>query len=198
VRKARLLIPTCLLALLAGLVLAACGGGESAEEKIENAVETSATSTDPASCKEFETTNFIEQTNGVEEPEALEQCEEDAEEGKGNADSVEVSEVEVEGSEATATATLKGGSFDGQTVVIGLVEEGGEWKLNEFEEFKVFNAEKLLEALASRFEEEAETIEPALAECVIEGLEEFSEAELEETAIEGRENLEAVAEECNE
>jgi len=176
--------------------VAACGGGESDEDKITSMIEGAATSTDPATCKEDQTTAFVEQTQGLEGQEGLEECEEQTEEGKGNPESVGVEEVEVEGEEGTAAVAFHGGSYDGQTLVVNVVEEGGDWKLNEIEEFKVFNAEKLLAAFAARFEEEAQTIEPELAECVLEGLEEFSEPELEEVAIEGREAVEGVAEEC--
>jgi hypothetical protein len=196
VGKSRLLIPAFLLALVVSVGVAACGSSESDEDKISSMIESAATTTDPASCKEDQTSAFVEQTQGLEGQEGLQECEENTEEGKGNPDSVDVSEVEVEGEEGTATVAFHGGSYDGQTLIVNVLEEGGDWKLNEIEGFKVFNAGKLLAALTARFEEEAETIEPELAECVIEGLEEFSEPELEEVAVEGREALEGVAEEC--
>ena len=55
-----LLLPALVLGLSLGL--AACGGGgESDEDKIVETIETSATSTDPAICKETETLSFMEQ-----------------------------------------------------------------------------------------------------------------------------------------
>ena len=39
-------------------------GGESDEDKIASAIEESATSTDPAICKETQTQAFMEQTSG--------------------------------------------------------------------------------------------------------------------------------------
>jgi hypothetical protein len=39
--------------------MVACGGGESDEEKIVDVIETSATSSDPAACKELATLNFM-------------------------------------------------------------------------------------------------------------------------------------------
>jgi hypothetical protein len=175
--------------------IAACGSGESDEDKITSMIENAATTTDPASCKDEQTTTFVEQTQGLEGQKGLEECEEHTEEGKGNPESVGVEEVEVEGEEASAAVAFHGGTYDGQTLVVNVVEQGGDWKLNEIEEFKVFNAVKLLAAFESSFEED-KTIEPELAECVIEGLEEFSEPELEEVAIDGREAVEEVAEEC--
>jgi hypothetical protein len=46
------------------------------------------------------------------------------------ADSVEVTEVMVDGREATATAVPEGGPSDGETLEITLVREGGAWKLD--------------------------------------------------------------------
>jgi ABC-type glycerol-3-phosphate transport system substrate-binding protein len=190
----RLLLPTLFLGL-AALALAACGSGESDEDKIVNAIETSSTSTDPADCKALLTVAFMEQTNSGEGKEAVEECEEDANDTSGNPDSVEVSEVEVQGSEATADATFNGGNFDGQTLILNLKEEDGDWKLNEIEGFEGLDREKLIGALESNFEE-SEEVEPELAECVIEGFEEESDSELEETILSGSEGVEEVAEEC--
>jgi hypothetical protein len=200
VGKSRLLIPAFLLVLIVSVGVAACGSGESDEDKITSMIESAATTTDPASCKEAQTTAFVEQSQGLEGQKGLEECEKSTEEGKGNPDSVDVSEVEVEGEEGSATIAFHGGSYDGQTLIVNVVEEDGDWKLNEVEEFKVFDPEKLLAAVAGRFEEEAEaeTIPPEIGECIVEGLEEFSEPELEEVAIEGREALEGLAEECAE
>jgi hypothetical protein len=198
VGKSRLPIPAILLALALSVGVTACGGGESDEDKIASMIENAATTTDPATCKEDQTTAFVEQSQGLEGKKGLEECEKSTEEGKGNPDSVDVSEVEAEGDEGTAAVAFHGGSYDGQTLVVNVVEEGGNWKLNEVEEFKVFDAEKLLAALTVRFEEEADAgnIPAELGECIVEGLEEFSEPELEEVAIESREALEGLAEEC--
>ena len=45
----------------AALALAACGSSESDEDKIASVIETAATSTDPAGCKEAQTLAFMEQ-----------------------------------------------------------------------------------------------------------------------------------------
>jgi hypothetical protein len=46
------------------------------------------------------------------------------------ADSVEVSDVMVDGRKATATAVPEGGPSDGETLEISLVREGGAWKID--------------------------------------------------------------------
>lgn len=191
--KGRLLLP--IFVLLAALGLAACGGGESDEDKIASAIETAATSEDPAACKETETQEFMEVNSGGEGQEAVERCEEDNENGESNAESVEVSEVEVEGSEASAVAAITGGSLDGQTVALNLVEEEGDWKLSEFEEFVKFDGEKLIASFESTLEGNEE-IAPEVSECLIESLEESSESELEELFLSGSEGIEAFAQEC--
>jgi hypothetical protein len=197
VRKARLLVPFLVLLGVSALGLAACGSGESDEDKITKVIETAATSTDPADCKKYETVNFAEQQSGKEGAKAVEECEEQAPEGANNPDSVDVSEVEVEGEEANATVAFTGGGFDGQTLVVNLVQEEGDWKLNEAEGFKHLDREKLIGTFERTFEEQEE-VEPELAECVIEGLEETSDSELEEMILGGPEGIVAIAEECAE
>lgn len=179
-----MLIPLFVLALALGL--AACGGGGSdsgdAEGEIETVIETSATSTDPASCAEYSTLLFMEQTTGSEGKAAEKACEESVEEG-GNPESVSVSKVEVDGEEATADAAFEGGNFGGQTLSVALIEEDGEWKLNEFTGFANFDAAQLTESLVEQLEEQ-EGVEPKTISCISEGLEELDEAEFEEMVIE--------------
>lgn len=171
------------LALLAiALGLAACGGGESDEDKIVNAIETAATSTDPAVCKETQTLNFMEQTNGGAGVESEKTCEEEAKAGENNPDSVKVSKVDVEGEEASADVAFAGGSFDGQIVKVSLLEEDGRWKLDEMVRFVKFDADKMIHALAESLEEDPK-VKPDVVACVVEGLEEAS-WELEVMVIE--------------
>jgi ABC-type glycerol-3-phosphate transport system substrate-binding protein len=181
--------------LVSALALAACGGSESPEDKITGVIEKSVTSTDPAVCTETQTTAFVEQTNSGNAKEALAKCEEDAEEAKNNPESIEVKEIEVEGEEATAKVSFTGGSFDGQTIAVALVQEEGDWKLNEAVEFVNLDREKLIAAFEKKLGEEAE-IEPAVAECLIEGIEEASDSELEGFVFGEQEGLVGIAEEC--
>jgi ABC-type glycerol-3-phosphate transport system substrate-binding protein len=191
----RLLLPV--LTITAGLALAACGSSESDEDKIAGVIETSATSTDPADCEAKLTVAFMEQSNEGEGKKAVEECEEEAKDPTGNPDSVDVTEVEVSGSEATANTAFTGGGLDGQTVVIGLVEEEGGWKLNEIASFVNLDRGKLIGAFESSLEESREG-QPELGECVIEGFEEESDSELEETVLSGSEGVVEIAEECTE
>jgi hypothetical protein len=171
--------------LVSALALVACGGsGSNDEDQIEAAVETSATASDPANCKELETLAFSEQSSGESGKAAIKTCEEEAKDPEGKAESVAVSEVEVDGSKATANAAITGGSLEGQTVSIALVEEDGQWKLDQI---KVFE-EQL---------EKGEEVEPEVTACIVEGIEEAAKEEAEEFVLDpSNQALGELAESC--
>lgn len=175
------LIGGCLIS--AALLLAACGGGESEEDKIVNAIETSATTNDPSACTEFATENFNEQITGQEGEAAVKECEKNAEEEE-TSESAEVSNVEVDGSTATADVALTGGSFGGQTLAVSVVKEGDQWKMNEVTGFAELNRPKLVESLEENFNETNE-IPKGVVACIVEGVEESSQAGIEELFFSG-------------
>jgi ABC-type glycerol-3-phosphate transport system substrate-binding protein len=196
VQRVRLPLPAVLLIFVFGL--AACGGGgESDEDKITSTIETAATSTDPAACGETQTLKFMEQTaGGGSGGEAEKQCEKEAEEGTNQPDSVTVSQVKVSGESATANAEFKGGTFNDQTLELSLVEEGGEWKLDEFTGFAKFDPAPFVKTLTEQIESEPE-LEPEAAACVIEGIEELSNSQLESAIVENKTEVFAeIGESC--
>jgi hypothetical protein len=197
VNKRYLLLP-CLL-IVSALALAACGSsGSNDEGEIEEAIETSATSTDPADCKKLSTQAFMEQSTSTSGAEAVEECEEEASDPKDIAESVAVTNVEVEGEEATADAAFTGGSFDGQTVELALVKEDDQWKLNEVEGFAKLDQPALVEALEVQFEEGESELSEETTTCILEGFEEASQPEIEELLLSGSsEPIEELAEECS-
>jgi hypothetical protein len=195
VSKGRFIVPAFVFLIASAIALAACGSSENEEEKIVNAIETAATSSNPADCETTQTIKFMEQTSDKEGKKALESCEEEASEAKNHPESVDVEEVEIEGEEATATVAFVGSTFDGQTLILNVVKEEGDWKLNEAESFKKLDREKLIGEFEKGFEEEKE-IEPELAECVIAGVEELSDSELEQLVLGGSEGIVEIAEEC--
>ena len=148
----RLILPLFLIA--AALALAACGSSESDEDKITETIQTSATANDPADCKALNTVAFNEQTAGGSGPEAVKACEDEAEDDVGDPEEVEVSEVEVDGSDATAVATFVGGSFDGQEVEVALIEEDGDWKMDQLVRFVDFDAAAIVSGLRESLEED--------------------------------------------
>lgn len=176
-----LLFGGCSIAL--AVALSACGGSESEEEQIVSAIETLATSTDPADCEALATLNFMEQTEVEEGEDAVQSCEEDAEDGSDNPDSVAVTNVEVDGPNAMADVAFDGGDLDRQTVTIGLVEVDGSWKLDQLERFVVFDRETLLGNFREEISEEASAEEKEVANCLIEELEGSSDEEIEEIVL---------------
>ena len=182
-RKRHPLLPLALLALVFGL--AACGGGESDEDKVVDVIETSATSADPADCKELATQAFLEQTELEQGAAAVESCEEGAEDTEDDPESVEVSEVEVDGSAATANVAFTGGTFDGQTLTVALIEEDGDWKMDEVTGFAKFDQEKLADTLEEGLQSGDDPLEPQLATCFAEVVRQAATEQAEEIVIGG-------------
>jgi ABC-type glycerol-3-phosphate transport system substrate-binding protein len=194
-------IPLLACALvLSALALAACGGGSSNSDEtgtVEEVVETSATSTDPADCAKTETEHFMEQVSQESGKAAVKQCEKEAEEEKGS-ESVVVSNVEVDGSSATAEAALTGGGLDGQSVEVALVKEGDQWKMNEVVKFIKLDKAKLVENFKEEFSKPSSELSPKFAACFVEAFEKGSQADIEELLISGSSKaLEEVAKGCS-
>ncbi|HEY6731301.1 MAG TPA: hypothetical protein VI039_09775 [Solirubrobacterales bacterium] len=197
-RKLQLLFPLALLALALGLT--ACGGGgDSDEDKIVEVIETSTTSTDPADCEALATQAFLEQTQFSEGEEAVKACEESAEETEDNPDSVEVTEIEIDGADATAEVAFVGGNFDGQTFTVALVEEDGDWKLDELTGFAEFDQETLATSLEEGLQAGDNGVDPELAECFGETVREAPQAQAEDLIIGGSQGpIVEIVEGCTE
>jgi ABC-type oligopeptide transport system substrate-binding subunit len=135
--------------VMASLAISACGGsGQSQDQKdISAAIDKGATSGDPAACTEVQTANFNAQTNGGNgDPTA--QCQKTA--AQTAAKSVDVTNVNVTGSTATADVAATGSILDGQTIEIGLVKDGSRWKLDKVNSFTKFDRTKFVAALEQR------------------------------------------------
>jgi hypothetical protein len=191
-----LLVP-CLL-IVSALALVACGSGSSDTSQIEEAIETSATTTDPGDCTTVQTQNFNEQATQESGKAALKACEKEAEEPHGQSKSAAVSKVEVEGSKATADAALSGGNFDGQTVEVALVKDGDQWKVDELTGFAKLDQAKVVEVFEREFAKPSSGVSKSLAACVSEGLGEASQSEFEELLLAGSSTpIEELAEACS-
>ena len=201
-KKSLLLLPIALIAM--AMALTACGGGSSSsgggdEGAIEAAIETSATGTDPSKCSEVQTEAFNETESGKTGAAALKACEEATEEEAGEpAESVTVSNIEIEGEEAAAEVEIEGSALNGQVVAVGLEKEEGNWKLDSFIGFTKYDSEGIAEVMEEKLGEE-EGISPELATCISEGIAEMSKDEAEALVFEKSEKgVEEVASSCNE
>lgn len=183
--------------IVSTLALVACGSsGSSAESEIEAAIETSATTADPANCTKLETLSFSEQSTGESGKAAIEACEEEAEDPEGKADSVAVSEVEVDGEKATADAAITGGSLEGQTVSIALVEEDDQWKLDQITGFAKLDQAQLARVFEEQLEK-GEEVTPEMTACIVSGIEEAAPEEAEEFVLDPtNQALGELAESC--
>jgi hypothetical protein len=194
--KRYLLLVPCLLILSAAVLSACGGGGDSDESKIEDAIETSATSADPSNCTELQTQKFDEQNAAVEGAAAVKECEKESEDEEDQAESVEVSNVSVNGDAASAEVALTGGGLGGQSVEINLVKDGDAWKLDEIARFTDFDAKALGESFAAGLEGKDE-IPAQIASCLAEAFSSASQSEAEELIFGGsREPLEELAVNC--
>jgi hypothetical protein len=174
----RPLLPAVLLALASCLY--ACGDSASDKETIARTIETAQALTDPGDCTELMTQAFVEQETGDEGVEAMEECERYAESVHPP---VEVSEIEVDGSNATADVTYAEGAFAfaGQTLTVALVEEDGGWKMDETIRFAKLDQRKVVNKLAAGWGS------PAMDACIRKALSAWSRPELEEFLVDGYE-----------
>jgi hypothetical protein len=197
VKKFRLSLLLALLALALGVAFDACGGSESDEEKVVSALETAATSTDPASCKELSTQNFMNQTEAATGTEAVKACEENVKNVKNNPKSVEVTNVKIKGEKATADVAFTGGTFDGQTLAIALLKEGGDWKRDEVTEIAKLDKAKLVAAVEESLESGNGGLDPQTSSCIGKGLSKMSQPGIEKVLFSGsRQPLTEIYESC--
>lgn len=194
----RILAPLALLLAAALVTLTACGGGGSSDEdKISETIETAATTSDPSNCTELETQRFLEQNNQQQGKAAVKACEEEAEAGEEVAESVDVSNVSVNGEKATAEAKFKGGSLGSQAIELALVEEEGSWKLDYVEGFASYDGKALGEQFEKQYEKEPGELEPEQAKCISGKVAGLSQAEAEEVFFGGSsEPIIELAESC--
>jgi hypothetical protein len=91
----------------------------------------------------------------------------------------------VDGSTATADVAFEGGSFDGQTLTVSLVDEDGDWKLDRVESFAEFDRAALLAALHDQLVAEPNPLSESQAACMVSRLNQQSDTEIQELLIGG-------------
>jgi hypothetical protein len=166
-------------ASVAAVGLTACGSsnnGSSDQDQIKAAINAAAVSGDPSACTKYQTQRFVEQTNGGTKGQAaIKQCEQDAQSGK--ADKVEVTDISVNGDNATALVHWTGNFFDGQTLKVSLVKQNGVWKLDQFNGFENFNRDAFLAAFPASLAKQPGTT-PQAVDCVRTQLQQVSDQEI--------------------
>jgi hypothetical protein len=147
-------VALALVVLAIPLTITACGGddddgggGGGDQDEITAAIETAKTGTDPGKCTTVMTQQFVEQVTFETGPTAVDLCREGTAPATP-ADSVDVANIEVDGDTATAeVAVTGGGRLDGQTIVVSLVKEGDQWKLDRLDEFIEFDQAAFADAV---------------------------------------------------
>jgi hypothetical protein len=181
------------------LTLAACGGDDDTssndqteltktdEDQITKTIEFAVVSGNPKACTEAQTQAFTEQTTGETGAAAVKQCEKDAQDTP--ADSVEVSNFDGDSDSATADIAFTGQFFDGQTIAVELVKDGGKWKLDKAVEFKDFDRDAFISALEKSLAGEPGA-PPGAVDCVSKNLDKLSDQQIEDLFLNSNTQLE--------
>ena len=135
-----------LFAVLA-LALSACGDSndDSDEARIHAVLERAFVSFDADACTEILTPRALEQVEFSDSEDALESCVDGADDPDDNAEAIEVPDLEVSGDDATAIVTPQGGSIDGASIGLELVDRDG-WRIDRIASLEVLDRERFLEA----------------------------------------------------
>ena len=175
------------IAVVTALAVSACGDGDGLvdrdlddREEIVEVITVGATSTDPEKCA-LNTQRALEQQSGLEGERAIKVCESFA--AEGNATSVKVSEVSVQGSDARAVVAVTGSELDGQTVTLRLVKEDGDWKLDLPTGFVSFDRSAWNAAMDGVFRELG--LSPPIRDCAISQLARLTDDEVQELYVRG-------------
>jgi hypothetical protein len=182
----RTLVPLALVALTAlTITVAACGGGGGDQDKIAEVIEKAATTSDPGNCTKLQTQRFNEQNTEQKGKAAIKACEEEAEAGEDQAEGAKVSHVSANGDKATAQVAFEGGSLGSQALEVALVQENGDWKLDQVEGFANYDGQALGEAFEKEFNQNPEGLSKQQAACIAQKIAGASQAEAEELFFSG-------------
>lgn len=156
-------------------------GGE--EGSVVDAIERVATTDDPSYCAEGVTQAYLEQVSGLPGEAAYGACVATASEPALTADAVEVSDIRIDGDDATAIVSYEGSTYDGSTLEVGLVRERGGWRLDSRLGFETLDRDRLGAALRATLAAPPTSLSPAGARCAAGRLTELGDAALESALL---------------
>jgi hypothetical protein len=147
--------------------------------RVEDTVRTALTSKDPSWCYDDVTVSYLEQNTKTPPPFADDICRHGA--TRQRADSVEVSDIHIDGDEATATAKPDGGSYDGSSLLLQLVKMDGGWKVDRFLGFASLDRAKFDQAFRQANLDFG--FPPPAADCATAAERRLSDADVERIAV---------------
>lgn len=123
-----------LLVVGGGIALLAGGGddGGGDEADVEDAITKAVTGKEPEGCRELVTTSFIQKSTHETGSAAVSECERTR--AQNTVTGVDISDVEVNGDRATATAKPTSGPASGRELELTLVKSGGDWKIDDLDQ----------------------------------------------------------------
>jgi hypothetical protein len=150
--------------------------------EVREAIETAFLSSDPSYCDEVQTDAYLRQRYGVDPVFADDACEEHAEDSRIEA--VDISDLQIEDDSATAEVTFDGGLADASTLLLALVKDDGQWKLDRTVEIVTFARTAFLNGYAQFLRDGSFTA--ASARCVIDRLDALPDTVLQQGLIDER------------
>jgi hypothetical protein len=175
-----------LLVLGLPLVFAACGGGSDDEGDITDVIQTSVKSTDPGDCTKLETTRFVEQTEFSTGQDAIKECQDDASDTSDDPDSVNVTDIKVDGDNATANVAFVGGSFGGSTLTVALIKDGDQWKLDRITDIVSLDLAAFKQSFSDRLAASGD-VPAQLKTCIDQAIQGASEDQIKQALLGGTE-----------
>jgi hypothetical protein len=177
-------------ALAASALLAACGGddGNEDEDGIVEAIEQAATTDTAERCTEYQTLAFTEQTEIETGDAAIAACEEGAGDGELAGNTVDVTEIEVDGDAAAAEVAFDGGGLNGQALAVSFAKEDDRWKVDSLDEFIDFDKETFVTTLVDLAESGGD-LPPETVTCLEAALNDATDEDLQTVYLSGDETL---------
>jgi hypothetical protein len=160
-------------------------------DQIAHVINESFTSSDPNKCTAFHTQQYLEQVQGLKGEAAVEFCQRTA--ALGNAKSVTSSSF-FKGDTAIAKVAITGSELGGQTLVIRLVKDGDQWKLDQAIRFASFDREAWNSAASETLRELGLSVRAV--NCVMAQSKRFSDSEVQDAYLGHPRPLQRIFVEC--